>query len=343
LCFRTTIRKENEVISLNRIKLAILGCAWLTQSVAYSKEFQVGIVLDKGGKDDKSFNTSALEGARKAQKDLGVPFKFVESSDDHSFEPMLRSFAKKDFDLVFAIGFSQAEALQKVSKAFPKVKFAIVDAEVNAANVQSLMFEEHEGSYLVGALAALSSKSGKIGFIGGMDIPLIRRFLLGYESGAKKINPNVVVTSQFVGVTGDAWNNPTKAKELALNQFNQQVDVVFAAAGASGMGLFDAAAEKKKLAIGVDSNQNGIKPGTILTSMLKKVDEAVYSSIKGTKEGKFSPGTKRYGLADGGVDYAMDQHNEKLISKEMKAKVDDLKSQIVSKKISVPDFYKTPK
>jgi len=310
----------------------------LSAPSAYA-EFKLGIVFDKGGKDDKSFNASAYRGAMEAKEKLKVSVKFVEASDDSAFEPMLKAFAKKDFDLIVGIGVSQGEAIKKVAAEFPTKKFAIVDAEVNAPNVQSLMFAEHEGSYLVGAIAAMASKTGKIGFIGGMDIPLIRRFQMGYEAGAKKINPNIQVVSNFVGVTGDAWNNPPKAKELALGQYAGGVDVIFQAAGASGAGLFDAAEQKKKLAIGVDSNQNWIKPGLVLTSMLKNVDRAVYAAVEQTQSGKFQPGVKVFNLASGGIDFAIDEYNRNILTKDMEQKAVKLREDIIAGKIDVPDFY----
>ncbi|PIS11672.1 MAG: BMP family ABC transporter substrate-binding protein [Bdellovibrio sp. CG10_big_fil_rev_8_21_14_0_10_47_8] len=305
--------------------------------------FKVGLVLDKGGKDDKSFNSAAYQGATKAQKELGIEFKYVEAMDSNAIENLHRSFARKDFDLIIGIGFAQAEAVRKIAKQFPDKKFAIVDGEVKATNVRSLLFEEHEGSFLVGALAALKTHGNKVGFIGGMDIPLIRRFEMGYKAGAEKINPKEKLISNFIGVTGDAWNNPAKAKELALAQYNAGVDVIFVAAGASGSGVFDAAEEKKKFAIGVDSNQNWIKPGFILTSMLKRVDIAVYDTIKESKENHFRSGVFRFGLKDEGIDYAVDQYNEKLITPEMKNKVEALKSQIIKGQIQVPDYYKRSK
>src|SRR5258708_32072783 len=243
---------------------------------AAQPDFKVGLVLDRGGKDDKSFNSSAYEGAAQAKKNLGVFLKYVEASDDNAFEPMLRAFAQKDFDLMIGIGFAQKEAIKKVAAQFPQKHFAIVDAQVDAPNVCSLLFEEHEGAYLVGAIAALTSKTGKVGFVGGMDIPLIRRFEMGYEAGAKKINPQIGVVANYVGVTSEDWNDPPKGKELAMSQYEAGADVIFAAAGASGLGVFDAAEEKKKFAIGVDANQDWTKPGLILTSMLKRVDEAVF-------------------------------------------------------------------
>lgn len=312
-------------------------------SVTLANSLKVGLVLDKGGKDDKSFNSAAYLGATKAEKDLKIDLKYVEATDSNAIESLHRNFARKGFDLVIGVGFAQADAVKKVAAQFPNIKFAIVDGDVTAANVKSLLFEEQEGSYLVGALAAMKSKSGKLGFIGGMDIPLIRRFAMGYAAGAKAVNPKSVVTENYIGVTGEAWNNPAKAKELALSQYGQGTEVVFVAAGASGSGVFDAAEEKKSFAIGVDSNQNWMKPGFILTSMLKRVDVAVYETIKEAQAGNFKAGVTRFGLKDKGVDYAADQYNEKLLTADMKSKLEDIKKNIISGKVAVPDYYKTKK
>jgi basic membrane protein A len=303
-------------------------------------EFKVGLVLDRGGKDDKSFNASAYQGATEAKKKLGIYLKYVEASDDNAFEPLMRAFAQKDFDLIVGIGFAQKEAIQKVAAQFPQKHFAIVDAEVVAPNVRSLMFEEHEGAYLIGAIAATTSKTGKVGFVGGMDVPLIRRFEMGYEAGAKKINPQITVLANFCGVTSEAWNNPPKGKELAVAQYDGGADVIFAAAGASGFGVFDAAEEKKMFAIGVDSNQNWIKPGWILTSMLKRVDLAVFTTIEEARTGNFTGGVKRFGLADKGVDYSIDQYNDKILPESVRKRADELKAEIIAGKIVVPDYYK---
>lgn len=303
-------------------------------------DFKVGLVLDRGGKDDKSFNSSAYAGATEAKSKLGIFLKFVEVADDNGFEPMLRAFAQRDFDLVIGIGFAQRDAIKKVALQFPKKSFAIVDAEVDVPNVRSLLFEEHEGAFVVGAIAALTSKTGKIGFVGGMDIPLIRRFEMGYEAGAKKANPGVSVLANYVGVTSEAWNNPPKGKELALAQYESGADVVFAAAGASGLGVFDAAEDRKQFAIGVDANQNWVKPGLILTSMLKRVDVAVFSVIEDARNGRFSGGIKRFGLSNRGIDYAVDEHNAKILTESVRKQADTLKAQIISGQITVPDYYK---
>ncbi len=321
-------------------KFAVLALLFIS---GQAQAFKVGLVLDKGGKDDKSFNSAAYEGATRAQKDLGIELKYVEATDSNAIETLHRSFAKKNFDLIIGIGFAQTDAIQKISSQFPNTKFAIVDGEVKTPNAKSLLFEEHEGSYLVGAIAALKAKSNKVGFIGGMDIPLIRRFEMGYKAGAQKITPKVSVTSNFIGVTGEAWNNPAKAKELALSQYNSGVEVIFVAAGASGSGVFDAAEEKKKFAIGVDSNQNWLKPGFILTSMLKRVDVAVYDTIKEAKEGKFQGGPVRFGLKNKGIDYSFDQYNEKVLTADIRKKADSLKAEIIQGQIQVPDYYKKAK
>ncbi len=318
-------------------------------------EFKIALVMDRGGKDDKSFNRSAYDGAMEAKgkhKDK-VALKYVEATDDNAFEPLLRGFAQKKFDLILAIGFSQAEAVKKVAAQYPNTHFAIFDAEVKAPNIQSNIFNEHEGSFLVGAAAALVSKEkqakvgqgqnkpAKIGFIGGMDIPLIRRFALGYASGAKAVDPKVEVISNYIGVTAEAWNNPPKAKELALSQYEMGVDVIYTAAGASGDGTFDAAEEKKKFAIGVDANQNWVKPGIVVTSMVKRVDMAVKKTCEDAIQGKFTSGLNVYGLANHGIDYAVDQYNEKVLSLAVRKRVDELKSDIIAGKVLVPDFYKT--
>ena len=320
--------------------LSLLGIFVALSLQSAVAEFKVALLLDRGGKDDKSFNASAYEGATEAKKKLGIYLKYVEATDDNAFESLLRGFAQKDFDLIIGIGFAQREAIQKVAAQFPQKHFALVDSQVDAPNVRSLMFEEHEGSYLIGAIAAMTSKTGKVGFVGGMDVPLIRRFKMGYEAGAKKINPQITVIANFCGVTGEAWNNPPKGKELAMAQYGSGVDVIFAAAGASGLGVFDAAEERKKFAIGVDSNQDWTKPGLILTSMLKRVDLAVFTAIQDAQAGKFTAGLQRFGLADRGVDYSVDQYNEKILTESVRKRADELKAEIIAGKIVVPDYYK---
>ena len=226
-----------------------------------------------------------------------------------------------------------ASSVDKVAKEFPKLNFAIIDDEVKQPNVQSLVFKEHEGSFLVGAMAAMASKTGKVGFVGGMDIPLIRRFQCGYEQGAKWANPKAEVFANMTGTTGAAWNDPARGGELAKAQFAKGADVVFAAAGGTGIGVYQAAKDSGKLAIGVDSNQNHLQPGTMLTSMLKRVDVAVYNVAKAHK-----PGLAVFGLKEEGVGYAVDQHNAKLVTADMKKKVEGARADIMSGKIKVVDY-----
>lgn len=303
-----------------------------------SSGFKVGMVLDKGGKDDKSFNTAAFRGATEAAKKFGLDLREVECPDDAAFEPALRTFAERGYPLVIAVGFAQVDAVKKVAPQFPKTHFALVDGIVEGPNVSSLMFAEHEGSYLIGYYAASLSKTGKIGFIGGMDIALIRRFQLAYEAGAKAANPKVQVDVNFVGVNSSAWANPTRAKELALSQYGRGVDVIFAGAGASGLGVFDAAEEKGTYVIGCDSNQNALKPGRVASSMLKRVDTAVFNIIKEQTENQFKPGTRYFGLKDDGVEVAIDEHNDKIIA-PFKSKLEDIRKKIIAGDIKVPDYY----
>lgn len=321
----------------------ILSCLLVTLALSRTSsaaDFQVGLLLDKAGKDDQSFNASAFRGLTKAEKDLGIKSRTVEAKDSAAAESLLRSLAAKKFDIIIAIGFSQAGAVKNAAAAFPKSQFVLVDSEVTAPNVTSVMFSEHEGSFLVGAMAAMKSKTANVGFIGGMDVPLIHRFQMGYEAGAKYINPKIRVQSNYIGVTGDAFNNPPKAKELALLQHGQGADVVFHAAGSSGKGLFDAAEDKKFFAIGCDSNQNMLKPGRILTSLVKSVDVAVFDAISAAKLGTLKGGTTvRHGFATGGIDMAVDSNNKTLLTPDMLKKADEIKAGVKSGALKVPDYY----
>jgi len=294
---------------------------------------QPAVIFDMGGKFDKSFNEAAYRGVERWKQETGKPYLEFEISNETQRVQAIRRMAERGASPVISVGFAQASALEQVAKEFPKTQFAIIDSVVNQPNVQSVVFKEHEGSFLVGAMATLSSKTAKVGFIGGMDIPLIRKFQCGYEQGAKVANPKTEVFSNMTGTTATAWNDPTRGGELAKAQFAKGVDVVFAAAGGTGSGVYQAAKDAGKLAIGVDSNQNHLQPGTMLTSMVKRVDVAVYNVLKG-----FKPGVSVLGLKEGGVDYAMDQHNAKLVSAALKTKVDAYKADIIAGKIKVADY-----
>lgn len=337
-------RNRSSLILFFTLFLAFQSPALASPSdTSATHKLRVALVLDRGGKNDNSFNSAAYLGAMRAKKDLGITLKYVEAPDILAFETLNRALAKRHYDLIIAIGFGQSDAQRKVAPQFPQTHFAIIDGKVDAPNVKSILFQEHEGSYLVGAIAALKSKSHKIGFIGGMDIPLIRRFERGYAAGARSIDPKIQIFSQYIGMTADAWNNPAKAKEVALSQFHQNADIIFVAAGASGTGVFDAADETQHFAIGVDSNQNWMKPGRILTSMVKKVDTAVFEVIREELNHAFKPGLQIFGLNNNGIDYSVDQYNQSLLDKTEIERIDKIKAEIISGQIEVPDYYKTKK
>ncbi len=311
---------------------------------------KVALVFDAGGKNDRSFNQSSWEGAQKAEKDFGIKLSDVEPADTTATEQAIRNFATQNFDLIIGIGFAMAPAIEKAAKDFPKIKFAIVDSRVDQPNVASLEFKEQEGSFLVGAIAGLNATAaGKtsVGFIGGMDIPLIHKFQAGYAQGVKAVNPKLNVITNYVGNTPSAWNDPAKAKEIAEAQMSKGASVIYAAAGGSGTGLFDAIKEKNGskncvamkascvFAVGVDSNQNYILPGQILTSMQKRVDVAVYNTIKDANSNAFKGGARLFGVSSNGVGYAIDQFNKDLISAADIAKVEAYKKDIISGKIVV--------
>ncbi|HEY0460577.1 MAG TPA: BMP family ABC transporter substrate-binding protein [Pyrinomonadaceae bacterium] len=339
------------IFLIGLLALVASSCGLRTEAQKQCR-IRVGIVFDIGGKNDRSFNAAAWDGVRRAEKDLPICLYDVEPGNPTSIEPAMRAFAEKNFDLIIGVGFAQGPIMQKVANDYPNIKFAIIDGVIMEAdgktpkkNVASLVFREHEGSYLVGMIAAAKSKSGVLGFIGGMDIPLIHKFETGYEEGALSVNPNIRVIDNYVGVTDSAWNNPGKGKELALSQIGQGADVIFTAAGNSGLGAFDAVeqygkneqGEANKFVIGVDSNQNMVKPGFVLTSMVKRVDNAVYDVVGEVLSGKFEGGFHVFGLDKEGVAYSMDQYNEKLIPKDVLQKVDEAKAKIVNGEIKVTD------
>ena len=305
---------------------------------ATAQEFVPAVVFDMGGKFDKSFNEAAYAGAERFKKETGIAYREFEVTAEAQREQALRNMARRGSAIVVGIGFSQASGMEKVAREFPNLKFAIVDAVVDLPNVRSIVFKEHEGSFLVGMAAAMASKTGKVGFVGGMDIPLIRRFALGYEEGARYVNPKIEIFQNMTGTTPAAWNDPTRGGELARSQFDRGADVIYAAAGATGLGVLQAAKDKGRLAIGVDSNQNHIHPGTILTSMIKRVDLAVYETFKTAKEGIWKPGVRSLGVAEGGVGYSVDQYNRTLITADMEKRLQQARADIVAGKIKVTDY-----
>ena len=297
------------------------------------------IIFDLGGKFDKSFNEAAFNGAEAWKAETGGSYVELELQNDAQREQALRRFASQGANPVVMAGFSQATALGIVAPEFPDTNFVIIDAVVDAPSVQSIIFDEHTGSFLVGALAALKSATGTVGFVGGMDVPIIHKFFCGYAQGVKAVNPDANVIENYTGTTPAAWNDPVTAGELTKAQFDAGADIVFAAAGGSGLGVLQAAADAGKLAIGVDSNQNYLHPGSVLTSMLKRVDVAVQTAFnEAGDDATFKPGLTVLGLAENGVGYSVDEHNAALIDDASKAKVDELAAQIQSGALAVHDY-----
>ena len=306
----------------------------------------VGIVFDVGGRGDKSFNDGAYNGAMRAARELGARVRFIEPGEGSDREAGLRLLAAEGMDLVVGVGFIFTDDLMLLARDYPAVDFAGVDLAVGTdsagrpipppANLAALKFKEEEGSFLVGALAALSGKSKKVGFVGGMDVPLIHKFEAGYRAGVRQVCPDCQVVAQYAGVTPEAFRNPGRGKELALSQYQQGVNVIFHASGSTGLGVFEAARQTGKYAIGVDADQYAEAPGHILTSMVKGVDAAVYDAIKQVRERRFRGGINSFGLAQDGVGYVYDENNRALISDSVRAVLEDLRQQIVDGRIRVP-------
>ena len=316
------------------LALLALGTAALGLSAVSFAE--PAVLYDLGGKFDKSFNESAYNGAKRWEEETGGKFAEVELQSDAQREQALRRFAESGANPIVMAGFAFATSLEEVATDYPDTKFVIIDMVVDKPNVRSVVFNEHEGSYLVGMMAALASKTDTVSFIGGMDIPLIRKFACGYAQGAKAVDANVNVIANMTGTTGAAWNDPVKGSELTIAQINQGSDVVFAAAGGTGLGVLQTAADKDILSIGVDANQNYLHPGKVLTSMLKRVDNAVYEAFKAGAD--VEAGINAMGLENGGVGYAVDEHNKALVSDEMLAQVDAAMAKISSGELSVHDY-----
>jgi basic membrane protein A and related proteins len=339
------------------LAVCLSACSPQTYAVSDPAATEAGIVFDIGGKDDRSFNAAAWNGMKCAETgrlpngtdcgkpSLGAIIRDVEPGTPVNIEPAIRAFAERKYDLIVGIGFAQAPILDAVAKDYPGIQFAIVDGVSELPNVASLVFKEHEGAYLVGILAAMTTKTGTLGFLGGMDIGLIHRFGKGFAQGARSVNPNIRVLENYVGVTDAAWNNPGRGKELALAQIAKGADIIFTAAGNSGLGAFDAVEEKGRDAagrathfvIGVDANQNMLKPGFVLTSMIKRVDNAVYQIVKDVSEKQFKAGLHVFGLESDGVGYVVDEYNRDLLSPQAIAAADDARRRIIAGEIKVVD------
>ena len=310
----------------------------LAASVAQAADISPAVVFDMGGKFDKSFNQGVYDGVERFKTETGIEYREFEVTNETQREQALRRMAQRGANPILGVGFAQAGPMETVAKEFPDIKFTLIDGVVELPNVQSIVFKEHEGSFLVGLLATMASQSGMVGFVGGMDIPLIRRFACGYVQGAKHANPAVDVIENMTGTTPSAWNDPGRGSELAKGQFDRGVDVIYAAAGGTGVGVYQAAKDSGKFAIGVDSNQNYLHPGTMLSSMLKRVDNAAYNAFKEVMDGTWEPGFKVLGLAEEGVGWALDEHNKNLITAEMQTALDAATAAIVAGELEVHDY-----
>ena len=315
--------------------LSIFGLAWAAPAIAATR---VAMVTSESGLGDKSFNDMMVEGMEKAKKDLNSQYVVIQPRSVSEFQSALARAAGQGFDIIIGSSFDMIGPMKEVAKAFPNQKFGLVDVgpEPIAPNVVSTVTKDWEGSFLVGYIAAKTSKTGTIGFVGGKDIPIIHRFFVGYYYGAKMANPNVNVLESYTG----SFTDPAGGKEYTLALINQKSDINFAVAGATSAGVIDAAKGSNTFAIGVDSNQNYMAPGHVLTSMVKRVDTQAYDMIKSVVEGKFQGGAvKYYGIAEDGVSAAMDDNNKGLIADSVLKDVDGLKAKLLSSEIVVPNFF----
>ncbi|ASY64934.1 putative nucleoside ABC transporter, substrate-binding component [Sinorhizobium sojae CCBAU 05684] len=321
------------------MKKTILGLLAFSMmsATALAADIEPAIIYDLGGKFDKSFNEAAYNGAEKFKAETGIEYREFEIANDAQREQALRRFARDGNSPIVMAGFNWAASLEKIAPEYPDTKFAIIDMVVDKPNVKSIVFKEQEGSYLVGVLAGLASQTKTVGFVGGMDIPLIHKFACGYVGGAKSTG-DVTVLEAYTGTTPDAWNDPVKGGEITKSQIDQGADVIYHAAGGTGVGVLQAAADAGKLGIGVDSNQNMLQPGKVLTSMLKRVDVAVYDAFTAAKDDKFEFGVSNLGLKEDGVGYALDEHNKALITPEMLEAVEKVKADIIAGNLVVHDY-----
>ena len=318
--------------------IAALAAILALLPAATAGEFMPAIVYDFGGKFDRSFNQSASVGVERFKKETGIPVREFEITNAAQREQIMTQLARRGATIIVAVGFTQASAVQDVARRFPAVKFTLIDGTVDLPNVQSVNFREQESSFLCGMLAAMATKTGKIGFVGGMDIPLIRKFALGYRAGAEYVNPKIEIFENMTGTTPAAWGDPTRGAELARSQFGRGADVIFHAAGATGIGVMQAAADEGRLSIGCDSDQNYLHPGSVLTSAVKRVDVATYRAFTKARNGTWRAGAEDLGLAEGGVDWALDEYNRRLITPAMEQRVEQARADIISGKLKVPEY-----
>lgn len=313
------------------ISLALGNCSHVS-----ADPIRVGLVYDTGGRGDLSFCDASYAGAKKAADQWEIELKEITPGQSTDIERVLRQLARLKYDLIIGVGFLFQHPMTRVAADFPETNFAVVDVEVKVPNVVSLLFKAHEGTFLVGAIAAMMTNTNRIGFVGGMNVPLLHSFEAGYRAGAKAIHPEIEVIVDYAGVTPQAFSDPARGKELALAQYNKGADVILAAAGATSLGILEAAKEKSRFIIWVDSNGNHLARGLVLTSMIKGVELAVYQTIQSVVEDNFTGGTKVYGLKEGGIQYIVDENNHDLLSEGLLSRVENLKAKIIAGKIVVP-------
>lgn len=320
-------------------EIIILSSLTIYPIINYAANFNPAIAYDLSDPFDKSFNQDVYEnGSLKFTNETNIKIRNFHPTNQINHAQGLERLAKRGYNPIFAVSFMYISTLTETAKKHPETQFITIDSTIDLPNVKSIVFKEHEGAFLVGALAALKSKSDKIGFVGGMDIPLIRKFSCGYEQGAKHINKKIQVFEDMTGWTNSAWSNPERGAELAKKQFSKGVDIIFAAAGGTGLGVYQVAKDEGKYAIGVDSNQNYIHPGVMLTSMIKTAGNATYLTLKNIQAGNFTNGVENFGLKEGGIDWALDQYNRSLVSKEIEAKINRIKAKIIAGEITIHDY-----
>ena len=311
----------------------------LAASAAHAADFKPAVVYDMGGKFDKSFNEGVYNGVKRFTEETGIEVMEFEVTNEAQRQRAMERLIQRGATALLGVGFAQADAIAAVAEANPDARFGIIDVYwLDHPNLRQYSFKEHEGSYLVGVAAGMKSQSGTVGFVGGMDIPLIHKFACGYVQGVKSVGADIRVLQNMTGTTPSAWNDPVKGGELAQSQIDRGADVIYHAAGGTGIGVIRTTADAGKLAIGVDANQNYLAPGNMLTSMVKRVDVAAYQYFMDTHKGMFSAGVMQLGLAEDGVDWAVDEHNRDLVAGEIEAAVAAAREAIIAGEISVHNY-----
>ena len=321
------------------LRLLAAAAVSLAAAAAQAADFKPAVIYDLGGKFDKSFNEGVYHGVKRFTEETGIEVTEFEVANEAQRQRGMERLIQRGATALLGVGFGQADAIAAVAEANPEVRFGIIDVFwLDRPNLRQYSFKEHEGSYLVGVAAAMKSETGAVGFVGGMDVPLIRKFACGYVQGVKSVSGDVQVFQNMTGTTPAAWNDPVKGGELAQSQIDRGADVVYHAAGGTGIGVIQTTADAGRLAIGVDANQNYLAPGKVLTSMVKRVDVAAYQYFMDTWKGAFSAGVVQLGLAEGGVDWAVDEHNRDLVAGEIEDAVAAAKEAIISGEIAVHNY-----